>query len=68
QWLREPDSTPQELDDASVAIAGLVRGKAQFAAAADAGIWANRLTDWQAPLKSSEPPGVDVSLLPKKSS
>ncbi|MEA1950250.1 MAG: protein kinase [Planctomycetota bacterium] len=69
QWLRGlrgPDSTPQTLDDAAVAIAGLVRGKAQFAAAANTGIAASQVTQWQAPLQSPEPPGVDVGLLPKK--
>ncbi len=62
QWLRGPDSAAQTLSDDAIAIAGLVRGDVQFAAAAGVGIAASQITKWQAPLKSPHPPGVDVKL------
>jgi serine/threonine-protein kinase len=54
----------EALDDAGVAIAGLVRGEVGFADVSEVGVSASRATRWQVPLRSSDPPGVDVDRLP----
>jgi len=47
------------LDDASLSIAGLVRSKVQFAGNAESDPASSRVVRWQAPLRSSGPPGID---------
>ncbi len=61
-----PKDDAKTLDESAISIAGLVRGKVEFAGPADSGVAANRVTQWQAPVRSADPPGVDVSLLPGK--
>jgi serine/threonine protein kinase len=56
----QPPRGPTEvLDDAGVSIAGLVRGRVEFAGPLSAGPQASRIVEWQAPLLSSDPPGAD---------
>lgn len=62
QW-RRPDGKAQVLDDSAVSIAGLVRSAVEFAGSADASPSANRITRWQVPLQSANPPGVDPASL-----
>ena len=62
-WRRQ--NVGREIDASAVSIAGLVRSKVEFAGAAESGIEANQITTWQAPIKSTDPPGVDVARLPK---
>ena len=53
---RGPDGQEQALDDASVSIAGLVRSRVNFAGEANSAPAASRITRWQAPLQSTDPP------------
>ncbi len=62
-WQR-PDGRRATLDDASVSIAGLVRSRVGFAGSAEAGPPASRIHRWQAPLRSTDPPGIDPTRLP----
>lgn len=62
QW-RRPDGQLQRLDDTAVSIAGLVRSAVDFAGPAETGPSASRITRWQAPLHSSNPPGIDPAAL-----
>jgi serine/threonine protein kinase len=66
QW-RRPDGKTQVLDDSAVSIAGLVQSAVEFAGSADASPAANRITRWQVPLQSPNPPGVDPASLVWKS-
>lgn len=63
QLLRSPENA-KTLDEGAISIAGLVRSKVEFAGAAVGGAAASRLLEWQAPVRSADPPGVDVSRLP----
>lgn len=60
---RQPDGRVVVLDDSTVSIAGLVRSKAEFAGPPDVGPAASRITRWQAPLRSPDPPGVNPQSL-----
>ena len=62
QW-QSSEGKVQTLDDASAAIAGLVRGEVEFAGRAEEGPEAQRAVRWQAPLNSAEAPGVDPKRL-----
>ncbi|MCE5303459.1 MAG: hypothetical protein LLF97_10175 [Planctomycetaceae bacterium] len=59
------DGSQNSLDESSLSIAGLVRGDVQFAGSSDRGASANRVTGWQAPLPSDDPPGAAVEALPR---
>jgi hypothetical protein len=53
----------QSLAEEEVEVAGLVRSELEFAAAADGPPAASRVTDWQVPLRSTDPPGANTELL-----
>jgi hypothetical protein len=61
---RLPDGGQRVLDEAAVSIDGLVRSEVGFAGSADAGAAASRIIRWQAPLQSTDPPGIDAAALP----
>jgi len=72
---RRPDGTVQAMDDSRVAMAGLVRGRVEFAGGErDSSPAANRLVDYQAPIQSADTgegtasedaPGAIIDRLPK---
>lgn len=62
-YWQQPDGRLQTLDDSAVSIAGLVRSGVEFAGPPDAGPSASRITRWQAPLRSADPPGADPQRL-----
>ncbi len=53
----------QPLPDEELPFAGLVRSALEFAAAAQGPPAASRVTRWQVPLRSAEPPGANPDLL-----
>jgi hypothetical protein len=55
-----PGGRQQVLDEAAVTIEGLVRSEVGFAGNADAGAAASRIIRWQAPVLSTDPPGIDL--------
>ncbi len=55
---------PQKLDDAALSIDGLVRSEVTFAGERTADPADSEVTAWQAPLRSTDPPGIDASRLP----
>jgi hypothetical protein len=57
-WRTNAGAGPEMLAEAEVEVAGLVRSQIQFFGDAYEGPEAARLRRWQAPLRSSEPPGV----------
>lgn len=59
-----PDGQGQTVDEASLSIAGLVRSDVGFAGERSSDPAASRILRWQAPLQSSNPPGVDPRPLP----
>jgi len=61
---RGADGELEVLDDARVSIAGLVRSEVEFAGEAAANPAASRIVRWQAPLRSTDPPGIDPAELP----
>lgn len=63
-WL-QPDATREVLDDAAVSIDGLARSRVEFAGPAGSDPAGSRITQWQAPLRSTDPPGADPERLPK---
>jgi len=62
---RLPDGGERALDEAAVSIDGLVRSRVEFAGSADAAAAASRVIRWQAPLQSTDPPGIDAAALPR---
>ncbi len=52
------------LDDSELAIAGLVRSRVEFAGPIEGTAADQELVRWQAPLHSTDPPGVDPARLP----
>jgi hypothetical protein len=62
---RGPDGREQTVDESSLVIAGLVRSEVEFAGPPSNDPAASRLIRWQAPLQSSEPPGIDPGAVPK---
>ena len=57
-WRNDAGAGPEMLAEDDVEVAGLVRSQIQFFGDAYDGPEAARLRRWQAPLRSSEPPGV----------
>lgn len=55
--------SPQPLEEDAIDIAGLARCQVQFAASLDGPLGASRITEWQGPLRSSDPPGARVHAL-----
>jgi serine/threonine-protein kinase len=62
---RRPDGGQQPLDESGLSMAGLVRGAVAFAGRGQDGPAASQVLHWQAPLQSSDPPGVDAAALPQ---
>jgi len=60
-----PDGGQRALEEEAVSIDGLVRSRVDFAGSADAGAAASRVIRWQAPLQSTDPPGIDAAALPR---
>ncbi|REK17220.1 MAG: hypothetical protein DWQ37_07060 [Planctomycetota bacterium] len=56
---RAPGSSAWVLDEAELEVAGLVRGALTFAGPADGPPTESRVTRWQVPLRSPDPPGAD---------
>ncbi len=56
---RRPDGQTEVLDDAAVSMAGLVRSKVGFAGSAKEDPAASQIVEWQVPLRTSDPPGID---------
>ncbi len=65
RWER-PEGPSQPLDDASVTIAGLVRGEVEFTGDVPDSAESHQLVRWQAPMTSADPPGVDPKRLPRR--
>ena len=61
---RQGDGPRQALDDSMISIDGIVRGKVGFAGQSESAPAASRTIRWQAPLRSSDPPGIDAATLP----
>jgi hypothetical protein len=61
-----PDGTSESLDDRPVSIAGLVRSRVEFATPLETASEpdGHRLLRYQAPLRSTDPPGIDLERLP----
>jgi hypothetical protein len=57
---RGPDGALESLGEDEIDMAGLVRSRVQFAGTTDGGPAASRMTRWQVPLRSPDPPGVFV--------
>ena len=53
------------LDDEAVAIAGLARGRAEFAGSLESGIEGQQLVSWQGPSSGEDPPGIVARRLPQ---
>ena len=58
------DEQPTALDDSAARVVGLVRSRIEFAGSAEDGPAASQVIHWQAPLRTTRPPGVDVLNLP----
>jgi serine/threonine-protein kinase len=58
------DGTRQTIDDATISIAGLVRGEVEFAGKCDGDPASSRIVDCQAPLQDSESAGAATRDLP----
>jgi hypothetical protein len=61
---RQPGGAVAPANDAGLEVAGLVRSGVTFAGDAAAGPSASGIVRWQAPLHSTDPPGVDPRVLP----
>ncbi len=57
-WRSDADGVPKPLGEDTVAVGGLVRSPLEFAGDASAGPAGTKIRHWQAPLRSSETPGV----------
>ena len=60
---RRADGEIEVLDDAAVSMAGLVRSKVGFAGSPEDGPAASEIVEWQVPLRTSDPPGIDPGSL-----
>jgi hypothetical protein len=61
-WRSRPNRQ-QPLGEDELEVDGLVRSEVVFEGSADGPLSASRITDWQAPLQSAEPPGANVNSL-----
>ncbi|MBN2022906.1 MAG: hypothetical protein JW809_08925 [Pirellulales bacterium] len=64
RWQSD-DGEAAPIDDGSISIDGVVRGRVTFAGSADLHPANSEATLWQAPLRSTAPPGIDPTRLPK---
>jgi eukaryotic-like serine/threonine-protein kinase len=67
-WQR-PSGLTRPLGEEQLSVAGLVRGDVDFASDNPLAAASSRVTSWQAPLRSSQPPGIlsgvpDLPLVP----
>jgi hypothetical protein len=60
---RKPDGGIRVLDDSLAMIAGVVRSRVVFAGPAETSPQASRVVNWQVPLRSSDPPGIDPTTI-----
>lgn len=60
------DGREESLDDTVLSIAGLVRGRMEFAGPVGGDLDAHRVQDWQAPIASPDPPGATPDALPRR--
>lgn len=60
---RGPENQSHALPEENLEVAGLVRGELEFAGRPDGPPAASRVTRWQVPLRSADPPGADPSML-----
>lgn len=56
------------LDDEAVAVAGLARGRVEFAGAVGAGIDEQQVVSWHGPSSGEDPPGIVARRLPRPAS
>jgi serine/threonine-protein kinase len=61
---QSPSEGARPVDDARLAISGVARSEVEFAGASGGGPLASQILRWQAPLRSPDPPGADVTRLP----
>lgn len=61
---RSGSGSCQELPEEDLEFGGVARCDLEFAGAPQGGPDASRLKRWQGPLRSADPPGADVSVLP----
>ncbi|HEX3727500.1 MAG TPA: protein kinase [Pirellulales bacterium] len=61
-WTSRPGKR-QALEDDALEVGGLVRSSVQFSGGPDGAASASRLTRWQVPLRSDEPPGINSNSL-----
>lgn len=60
---RSGNKKPQTLPEDALDIGGLVRSQVEFAGRAEGAPSASRVTRWQVPLQTDEPPGANPALL-----
>ncbi|MBN1395466.1 MAG: protein kinase [Pirellulales bacterium] len=63
-WRGPDDRQRIVLDESKLSIAGLVRSELVFAGAATSDTRTSRIIHWQAPVQSSDSPGIDPGRLP----
>ncbi len=61
---RRPGGTAERLDDSGVPIAGLVLSRVEFAGPADGDAGNSALVQWNAPLRTPDPPGCEAARMP----
>ena len=59
----QADGQLRPLPDENLSVAGLVRSRMKFAGLEGGPPSQSRILDWQAPLQSAEPPGIEPSLV-----
>ncbi|MBN1910485.1 MAG: protein kinase [Pirellulales bacterium] len=65
RWTRE-DGSAEPLDDTGISIEGLTRSETTFAGPVGPDPATSRLTQWQVPSRSPDPPGIDPTRLPRQ--
>ncbi len=66
--LTRQDDEVAALDDEAVAVAGLARGRVEFAGAVGAGIDEQQVVSWHGPSSGEDPPGIVAQRLPRPAS
>ena len=61
-----PGGRSEPVDPGRLRIVGLVKSAVGFAGPARDGIYASRAVQWQVPLVSPDPPGIDETRLPSQ--
>ena len=62
EWLT-PNGVTNPLDEASLSVSGLTRGKIRFAGPIEQGVEANGVVGWEGPSVSPDPPGINPKTL-----